>query len=393
MARGELQGDVIAQGKSERLFYLDWLRVFAMASVFLFHADRFFDFDGWHVKSAVLSRISHIHITFFNQWMMPLFFVLSGASIVYALQRRSAGQFIKERFLRLLLPLIALGWFVLAPPQIYLDRLTSGSFSGSFWQFIPVYFQGLDPFGGNFAWHGVHMWFLWVLFLLSVLWLPFMLPRKKSGLSLLVRTAPLFEKPWGLLLLAILVSVMRFGLDVFDMGMLRSTGGWSIFSYLFFLPMGYLLFCTAKTREAVRRFTYPALVLGICFTGLGFIMQYAWQPAIGYLSWQHYAATLMQSLRAVCWIVAFIGLGMRFLNFRNRFVSYANEAVLPFYILHQFVLLLVGYFLVLRWNLPIFLQYVLIVVLSFAAIMLIYEGLVRRIGVLRFLFGMRAKKK
>jgi hypothetical protein len=122
-------------------------------------------------------------------------------------------------------------------------------------------------------------------------------------------------------------------------------------------------------------------------------MRYVWQPPVGYLSGQHYALTFMQSLRAVCWTVAFLGLGQRFLNFSNRFVRYANEAVLPFYILHQFVILMIGYFGVIQWNLPIAVKYLLIAVLAFLGIVLPYELLIRRFNPLRVLFGMRPRKR
>jgi glucan biosynthesis protein C len=376
-----------------RVYYLDWLRVFAIGSVFLFHSDRFFVSDDWHVVNATRSLASTIHTDFFVQWMMPLFFALSGASIFYALRHRSAGQFIKERLLRLMLPLVTLGWFVLGPPQIWLDRLTHGAFSGSLWQFYPTYFQGVDQFGGNFAWHGVHMWYLLYLFLLSLIWLPVFLPRKKTGVSLLTRTAPLFERPWALFLLALPVSVMRFLVDVLDVGFMRGTGGWSLFAYLFFLPIGYVLFCTDKIRETVRKVTWISLGLAVALSALGMVMQYIWRPPVGYLSIQHYGLVFMESLRALCWVIAFIGLGQRFLNFSNRFVRYVNEAVLPIYILHQFVILMIGYYGVIRWDLPIGMKYVLVVILAFLGIMLPYELLIRRFNPLRVLFGMRPKKK
>jgi peptidoglycan/LPS O-acetylase OafA/YrhL len=65
--------------------------------------------------------------------------------------------------------------------------------------------------------------------------------------------------------------------------------------------------------------------------------------------------------------------------------------VLPFYILHQPVILSAGYFVV-QWNLPAATKYFIIVFISFAVIMAIYELMVRRINVLRFLFGMKVKK-
>ena len=90
--------------KPARLYYLDWLRVFAMVAIFFFHNDRFFDIDGWHVKNATTSLASSVHIAFFNQWMMPLFFILSGAAVYYSLKSRKTGGFVKERILRILIP-------------------------------------------------------------------------------------------------------------------------------------------------------------------------------------------------------------------------------------------------------------------------------------------------
>ena len=88
--------------------------------------------------------------------------------------------------------------------------------------------------------------------------------------------------------------------------------------------------------------------------------------------------------------MALLGIGSRFLNYSNKFLGYANEAVLPFYILHQPVILSIGYFVV-QWTLPIIAKYFIIASTSFIAIMVLYELLVRRINVLRFLFGMRLK--
>jgi glucan biosynthesis protein C len=75
----------------------------------------------------------------------------------------------------------------------------------------------------------------------------------------------------------------------------------------------------------------------------------------------------------------------------NRFLAYANEAVLPFYILHQTVIITIGYYVV-QWNIDIALKYLIIASTSFIVIMAVYELLVRRFNVLRFLFGMKIKK-
>ena len=87
-------------------------------------------------------------------------------------------------------------------------------------------------------------------------------------------------------------------------------------------------------------------------------------------------------------MLAILGLGMQYLTGRSARLEYANEAVLPFYILHQTVIVTIGYF-VLGWGLPDLLEWATVGVTSFAIIMALYEGLVRRWNVMRFLFGMK----
>jgi peptidoglycan/LPS O-acetylase OafA/YrhL len=96
----------------------------------------------------------------------------------------------------------------------------------------------------------------------------------------------------------------------------------------------------------------------------------------------------LYGLWAWSWVLAILGFGMSHLSFTTPTLKYANEAVLPFYILHQPVLLGVGYFVV-QWAIPDALKFVVIAACSFTIIMGSYELLVRRINILRFLFGMK----
>ena len=186
-----------------RLFYLDWLRVIAMGCIFLYHNQRVYDFGDWHIKNAVLSHPSTAYVEFFNVWMMPLFFVLASAAIYHSLRARTPGQFVKERFLRLAVPWLGLGMFVFGPVQVYVERLSHGDFSGTFVQFIPHYFDGFYGVNGNFAWMGLHLWFLMMLFLFIIITLPFLLPHGSEGRSLLSRLSPLFLRTPVLLLMFI----------------------------------------------------------------------------------------------------------------------------------------------------------------------------------------------
>ena len=75
---------------------------------------------------------------------------------------------------------------------------------------------------------------------------------------------------------------------------------------------------------------------------------------------------------------------------RTPFLAHASEVVLPFYILHQTVILTIGW-VVVRWAIPDLARWAVIAVVSLAATVAGCE-LVRRVSVLRVLFGMNARR-
>ncbi len=83
---------------------------------------------------------------------------------------------------------------------------------------------------------------------------------------------------------------------------------------------------------------------------------------------------------------------MQSLTKNTPFLKYAGEAVMGFYILHQTVLLAIGYFVV-RWAVPDLAKWTVIAAGSFAVILVLYEFVVRRANILRFLCGMKFASK
>jgi hypothetical protein len=376
---------------AERLYYLDWLRVLAMFGIFLFHNARFYDvFTDWHVKNASTSLGPSILVALMDGWIMPLFFVIAGAGTYYALKFRSPGQFIKERSLRLLIPLI-IGMFIIVIPQAYFEAISHGEQLGgyNFFQLYGLYIQTLP----ELQWF--HLWFLVYLFVFSLIALPILLPFGRDAKSIISRGVATLtkSKPWTLLpLFVIAIAVIDMLVSPTGFWGHRGTGGWSIISYILFFVSGYLLFSDARLLEIVKRRRWYFLGAGIAFSGLAFLFVDQLAEAENYFGTASYnLAHLVRSLNSWAWMLAFIGIAARFLNLRNRFLSYANEAVLPFYILHQTVIISIGFYVV-QWGIGVGLKYLTISTASFAAIMLIYELLVRRINIVRFLFGMRPKK-
>jgi glucan biosynthesis protein C len=371
--------------KGERRFDIDWLRVLAILTVFFFHCSRFFNDEGWHVKNTEISFAATVFVIVVNQWIMPLFFILSAISTYYALDYRANGQYIRERFRRLVVPLI-FGIFVLSPPQIYLERLTHGQFSGSFLDFLPHYFDGFYGFGGNFAWMGVHLWYLLILFVFSLLTLPLFRAMRRENLEKVIsRTASILTKPGFVFLLAVPLALMEMLINLDPEGFgRRDWGGWAFFSLLLLFVLGYYVASDERFKASIERQRIISLAAGITLTITGYLICSSGSGCQD-------RAPLIAVLRAFntwSWLLAILGFGSRYLSSTSSRLKYLNEAELPFYILHQPIILIIGFYVV-QWDASILTKYAVIATSSFIAIMALYELLVRRIRVLRFLFGMK----
>lgn len=365
---------------------LDWLRVLAILTVFIFHSSRFFDLEGWHVKNATQYLGVQIWIIVLASWMMPLIFAISGASIFYALGKGSSGKFIQDKVLRLLAPW-AVGLFTHVSIQVYLDRLTNRQFDGSYFEFLPHYFNGLDLFGGNMPWTGMHLWYLVVLFVFSLTFLPlFRWLKLGSGRELLERTGNFLARPGAAILLALPTVALLLLIDPDSALGDWENGGWYYVNYITFFLGGFLIFAHEGLQKRIQGQRWLWLAAGVIAFLIAFLVWRGDDLVFGSLRY-----TLVHSLHGVsawCFVLAILGLGMQHLTASTPLLKYANEAVLPFYVLHQTVLLVVGYFVV-QWNVPDLVKFLVIAASSFGIIMGLYEYLIRRVNVLRILFGMK----
>jgi peptidoglycan/LPS O-acetylase OafA/YrhL len=381
---------VTAQPKtseSERRYDLDWLRVLLILVVFVFHCGRFFDTGDWHVKNPVRHAPVMAWTGFLASWMMPLMFAISGASIWYALRSRKVGIFIRERALRLLVPLL-IGIFTHIAVQVYLERKSFSGFTGSFFDFYPFYFHGWYGFGGNFAWSGLHLWYLEMLFIYSVMLLPlFLFLQSGPGNRLLDSFGRIFKTKGAVYLLALPQMTLAAALSDKSFWGQRGFGGWAAPVYVFFLLYGFVFASQEVLERQIDRLRRISLWIGGGALLIALVL-WKWHGDPEYGTMRHALALAMLALGSWCYVIGLLGVGRRRLMFSNRFVRYANEAVLPFYVLHQTIILLVGYFVV-CWAVPDLIKFVTIGVISFVLIAGIYEFGIRRFNFMRFLFGMK----
>jgi glucan biosynthesis protein C len=380
-----MKNDTNTKPKIARVYYIDWLRVIAVLLLILFHSARVFDiWDPFYAKNATTSSfLSYSVITFLNQWQIPLLFLLAGASTWYALRIRSGRQYASERFKRLLLPFI-FGILVIVPPQAYLARFQNPSYRLSYLQFLPDYFRirgDLSGYTGLFT--PAHLWFILFLVVFALVALPlFLYLRSESGEKHISRLAASTEKPGGLL---------WFLLPLVVAGALPDLGGKNPFVYATLFVYGFVLVADERFQATLEHYRWAALVLSLITLAGIIVLEIVNLPTPKY-SWGDILSYLLRTSNTWFWLVTILGFGSRYLNRTNAFLRYAAEGSYPFYILHQTVIVIIGFFVV-QGTESITVKYLLMVIASLAATTLLYDLVVKRTNLTRFLFGMKPLSK
>jgi glucan biosynthesis protein C len=381
--------------KEVRRSDLDWLRVGTILFVFLFHSSLFFWTGWWYIKNAQTNAVTDLFVGILGFWMMPLLFMIAGSAAWFSLGHRNTGEFIKERTLRLIVPFL-FGLIVLIPPVTYLDRISKGFFSGSFIQYYPHFFQGFysmsGPSKGDF--HTAHLWFLLYLFLITLIALPFIsrliAGKGKKAIDWLAR----FTTRRGAIYLHILPAIIvALALAPISPRTYLFIGDWSYdICVLFLFLLGFIYFMDDRFWDAVERHKAWSLGISLVVTVIWIFLWIKGVNTAPAYSLSQMPFSILCVFTTWVYLLAILGYARRYLNSSNRFLACAREASLPFYIIHVTVLVTIGFFVV-QWHIAPWAKFLLITTLSFVSIVLIYEFIIRRVNVIRFLFGMRTISK
>ena len=366
---------------------LDWLRVSAFGLLILYHAGMAWSGWSWHLTSTDSIDWLREGMRFVNRWRMPLIFVVSGAAIMLALGARSPGAFAVDRARRLLLPL-AFGMAVLVPPQVYLERLYSGQFSGSFLEWLPQAFAGVYP-AGNMSWH--HLWFLAYVLVLTFALLPcFLWARSEQGRAahataghLVARTGLQWLMPLPLAAATLWLAPISYNTN----GLIGDWYGLVCDGIL--LLYGAFLFGSPAVLAALNRQRFWSLAVGIAAYAVLYVafVDGAVRPVIRPEDRLAYA--LLSAVNTMAWLFAIIGFANRYLTGRPAFLAEASEAVYPFYMLHQTVTVIAVYWLI-DVGVPPVAGFILAVLATFLGTAAVYICVVRPLWFIRPLFGLKA---
>jgi peptidoglycan/LPS O-acetylase OafA/YrhL len=371
---------------------IDALRALAFALLIAYHLGMLYVTEwGWHLKSSHLVESLQIPMLTVSRWRMDLIFLISGISAALLFAKRTPGEFFKERASRLLIPLL-FGMAVIVPIQPYCQGVANGLVEPGYGQFLLHYFSGYkwpkDAFDGwqyGFTWN--HLWYLVYLFVYTALLVLLRRPAQALGGG---RIRNAFEglRGWRLLLWpAALLLVYTAVLQPLFPQKNNLIEDWyahamyfTVFLIGFWIGRNDVLWteiCQLRARSL-----WVALASYGAYMGLRAALPDDPAP------WGYLVIWVFRNLYIWSVLLAILGYAAVHLDRPFRWLPWANQAVYPWYILHQSLIILIAY-----WIVPLKLQggveFLIVAGGTIAGCWALTSLAIARSNVLRPLFGLK----
>ncbi len=364
---------MILQGN--RLHFIDWLRVIALGILWIYHTGLIFNgtMNFSIMNSEAIPGLYDV-LYFFHEWRLGLLFFVSGVGTYFAI-KKYGSSFIKERLRRILFPLF-FGILIIVPPQIYIERIYNGFYFDSYLEFyLQSFGKGFYPYG-DISWQ--HLWFMAYLFLYSVIVI--------LTYSFFAKMKTLLHKITPLIITVPLI-VAEALLKPHSLGIQNIIQDMAMFISYFLIYCCGLLFCSnISIFEKIQKQKHIYLFVAILLTILTYLSPMLLKVEYANYNLSYYFDSAIHSAQRWFCILVIVGYAIKYLNKENKFISAFNPAVLPLYILHQTLIIVVGY-QVIQWHLNPWLKFSIVVVLTFGISYLLTFYVIRRVKILRKLFG------
>lgn len=373
---------------------LDWLRVGAFVLLIFYHIGMVFAPGHWLIKVPEPIEAAAWPMALLQPWRMPLLFAVSGYAS-YALLQRSAGPgvFARSRTRRLMLPLLFGSLFIVAP-QWWVKFSVELGHTQSLPQFWWNHWIGFSDQHGQFMPDTGHLWFiayLWTytMALALLCWL-----ANASIRARLASAASWLSSGWRLLWVPLLpLLLLRLGL-LFTLpeshGLLHD---WV--SDASFLPpflFGFALAANVGWWDSIRRIARPATFAALICGMAVITIELLWPD--GLVKRSHLVQAVdREAAYVMSWSMLFVlfNLADRYLNRDHRWRAGLCEAVFPFYIVHQTIIVVAAWWM-LKQGYSASTMFCGLVVTTFAGCWLFYRLAVHS-GPLREWLGLAPSQK
>ncbi len=347
---------------TERRYDIDWLRVIAIGLLLIYHIAIIF--QPWammigFIRSEELMEGLWKPMTMLNIWRIPLLFYVSGMGVYFAIRKRNWGRLLKERTTRILLPFI-FGFIAITPLHMYI-------------------FQGYYNLPLGYYPHAGHLWFLGNIFAYVLILAPIFFYLKKNEESRFSKALSAYmSNPIGPLSISVffIIEVMLVKPQLFEL-YAETWHGFFLGLLAFFF--GFLLMYSGKSFwQTMLKWKWLYLGLALTLYIVRFTVFGLRSPAY------------LMVIESNCWIFSLFGFAHAYLNKPSSVLSYLSQAAYPVYIIHMFALY-AGAALILPLKIPVFMKFILIIGFTAIVCYLIYEFIIKRVGILRPLFGLKWK--
>ncbi len=373
--------------RSSRRYDLDWLRISAFGVLILYHIGLLYVTWDAHVKSRYSSTLLEPAMGLISS--LALLFFVSGVAVRFAIDKTTVSKFLQERSVRLFVPL-AFGSLVFCVPQSYVALRYAGVIPPGYLSFYRDYL-GFGQYA--FSLPDVHhLWYVATILAYTLI-AAACLPALRAATNAL--GDPFFKwqaagRAWRLLLVPTIPFIVYVAvLDIY----LSSTdiAGWAgtARTFTFFL-IGFFAAKNEDFWNAVDR-ALPASIGVSLFFGCLLVIAWLNQVEIGADERLLYAALFLRPFYGWALMVMLLGLARRFANRPSRALTYLTAGIFPYYILHQTIIVVTGYWFTMH-EAPLAIEAATILGVTIVGCILGYE-VIRRVTVLRPLFGLPLREK
>jgi glucans biosynthesis protein C len=370
-----------------RLYYIDWIRIIAFSLLILLHGMVPFTAIPWEINNGERSELLTRIVFWLHQWRLPLLFFVSGLGINLSMKSRTLASFYGERFRRLFVPLL-FAMFFLIPIQPYFEFLQKGKISAGYWQFYQQVWELKVYPDGPLTWS--HMWFVvYLIAFILVLFPFFLLGKQKWVMEKRKQVEHLLGNPLLFVLAAVPIIgiIYQLSLEYPENGSL--TEDWFAFTlFITMLVYGYLVGAShAFWNQAA---TYKWITGGIALISGLILFSFYWKPMPSFTVKDNRFTMycVFNGIHIWSMILFWCGMAKHYLDKPSPILRYLNEAVYPYFIIHQTIIVAIGYYIV-QWQMPLIIKCILLISLSVLMIIATYHLVIRKTKLTRFLFGMK----
>lgn len=354
---------------NSRIHYMDNIRAFAMLLGVFFHASLAYSplmSQVW--MSASTDNASYIDFVAFytHGWRMPLFFLVAGFFGALLYKKRGASAVIKNRSLRIALPLIIfLPLITIAVVTIFSWAAQSVSNPSPMLGLITGMLNNPDAPKPPLS--TMHLWFLYYLIWFYALTLMFLFVYRKLNLKAIDWHTPVIKHPiiFLLLLPLVLVPSMLTQFSPLPAPEQLSPALWAFGFHGVFFVLGWGIYNQPRVLDAIQPFMWPLLIIGLAY----YIIYYSFMPSSFTIMDAMYNLTnspdldLNQTIKAsaeaylsMYTVLAVLLIGKRFFDRQSKVAQFVSRSSYWVYIIHL-PLVWILQFLLLDTDLPMLVEF------------------------------------